>query len=71
MCAVCWFVPRISFLFSGYVEAKKKFGNPNLTLMDLLQPTIDLCEKGFKVTRSLERAIKQFEKNSKYDENLR
>lgn len=55
----------------GYIEAKNRFGNPQLSLLDLFQPTIDLCENGFKVTRSLERAIKEFEKNDKFDENLR
>ena len=55
----------------GYVEAKNKFGNPDLSLLDLFQPTIDLCENGFKVTRSLERAIKQFDTKTKFDQNLR
>ena len=58
----------------GYVAAKERFGNPSLSLLELFQTTIDLCEEGFKVTRSLERAIKQFEepeKMGKFDENLR
>ena len=55
----------------GYDEAKKRFGNPQLSLMDLFQPTIDLCEKGFKVTRSLGKAINQFEYLTKFDKNLR
>ena len=55
----------------GYVVAKNKFGNPELSLLDLFQPTIDLCRNGFKVTRSLERAINQFNFKEKFDENLR
>ena len=58
----------------GYVSAKERFGNNSITLLELFQPTIDLCEEGFKVTRSLERAINQFndpEKSGKFDENLR
>ena len=55
----------------GYVEAKNRFGNPTLSLLDLLKPTIDLCEQGFKVTRSLERAITKIDNKSKYDKNLR
>ena len=55
----------------GYVEAKMRFGNPKLSLMDLLKPTIDLCEQGFKVTRSLERAINNINPKSKHDKNLR
>jgi gamma-glutamyltranspeptidase/glutathione hydrolase/leukotriene-C4 hydrolase len=35
----------------GYVEAKERFGNPDISLLELFQPTIDLCENGFKVTR--------------------
>ena len=55
----------------GYVEAKNRFGNPQLSLMDLLEPTINLCEQGFKVTRSLERAIEIIDPESKHDKNLR
>ena len=55
----------------GYVEAKERFGNPNLSLMDIMKPTIDLCENGFQVTRSLERAIKQFDTKEKFDQNLK
>ena len=55
----------------GYVEAKNRFGNPDLSLMDIMLPTIELCENGFLVTRSLERAIKQFNTKDKYDQNLR
>ena len=55
----------------GYVEAKERFGNPDISLLELFQPTIDLCENGFKVTRSLERAINQFDSQTKFDQNLR
>ena len=55
----------------GYVEAKERFGNPELSLLDLFQPTIDLCEQGFKATRSLVRGINQFDTKSKFDKNLR
>ena len=55
----------------GYVEAKERFGNPQLSLLDIFQPTIDLCKQGFKATRSLVRAINQFDTKSKFDKNLR
>ena len=55
----------------GYVEAKERFGNPELSLLDIFQPTIDLCKQGFKATRSLVRAINQFDTKSKFDKNLR
>jgi gamma-glutamyltranspeptidase len=55
----------------GYVEAKKRFGNPQLSLMDLLKPTIELCERGFKVTRSLAKTTDSFKTKTKYDKNLR
>ena len=50
----------------GYVEAKNRFGNPDLSLMDIMLPTIELCENGFLVTRSLERAIKTCYTTKKY-----
>ena len=55
----------------GYVEAKEKFGNPDLSLLDIMKPTIDLCENGFQVTRSLERAINQLDTKEKFDDNLK
>ena len=55
----------------GYVEAKNRFGNPQLSLMDLLKPTIEMCERGFKVTRSLAKTIEFFKERPKYDKNLR
>ena len=55
----------------GYLEAKNRFGNPDLSLMDIMLPTIELCENGFSVTRSLERAIKRFDTKDKFDQNLR
>ena len=55
----------------GYVEAKNRFGNPQLSLMDLLKPTIEMCERGFKVTRSLAKAIEPFKTKTKFDKNLR
>jgi gamma-glutamyltranspeptidase/glutathione hydrolase/leukotriene-C4 hydrolase len=56
----------------GYVEAKNRFGNPDISLLELMEPTIKLCENGFKVTRSLARAITYFDiKKDKFDDNLR
>lgn len=55
----------------GYFEAKNRFGNPKLTMMDLLEPTIKMCQNGFKVTRSLERAINFIGVEEKFDQNLR
>ena len=37
----------------GYFEAKNRFGNPTLTMLDLFEPTIKLCNKGFKITHSM------------------
>ncbi len=36
----------------GYLMAKERFGNPDLTIDDLLRPSIRLCEEGVPVTRS-------------------
>ena len=44
----------------GYFEAKNRFGNPTISMLELFQPTIDLCNEGFKVTHSMEEAIDSF-----------
>ena len=41
----------------GYFAAKKEFGNPDITMKDLLEPTIKMCEEGITVSRSLLQAI--------------
>ena len=49
----------------GYFEAKR---NPTLTMLDLFEPTINLCNQGFKITHSMKQAIDQFDTNlAKYD----
>ena len=30
----------------GYWEAKSRFGNPDISWSELLQPTIDICNNG-------------------------
>ena len=56
----------------GYFEAKSRFGNPTLTMLDLFEPTINLCNEGFKITHSMKQAIDQFDTNlAKYDPLLR
>ena len=37
----------------GYFEAKKRFGNKDISMLELFEPTIKLCEEGFKVTKNL------------------
>ena len=41
----------------GYFEAKKRFGNPGVSMENIMQPTIALCREGINVTRSLGKAI--------------
>ena len=66
----------------GYYEAKNRFGNNDISMLELFEPTIKLCIEGFKITRSLEKAIELFVKencygnecvneNSKFDSILR
>ena len=50
----------------GYFEAKKRFGNKAISMLELFEPTIRLCEEGFKVTRSLEKAINLFSNDNCY-----
>ena len=42
----------------GYVEAKQRFGNPNISLASLIEPSAKLCEEGIPVTRSIFKAFK-------------
>ena len=56
----------------GYFEAKSRFGNPSLTMLDLFEPTIILCKEGFQITHSLKEAIDTFDrKPDKFDTLLR
>ena len=41
----------------GWFAAKNKFGNPSISMEQLLKPTIEMCKKGIKVSRSLFQAI--------------
>ena len=52
----------------GYFEARSRFGNPSLTMLDLFEPTIRLCREGFQITHSLKEAINTFDKKpDKFD----
>ena len=43
----------------GYYEAKERFGNPDIPMKELMEPTIRMCEEeGLPVTNSLARAAK-------------
>lgn len=42
----------------GYYEAKKRFGNPNVTWMSLIQPSIDMARNGIKVSWSQLKYLK-------------
>ena len=55
----------------GYYEAKKKFGSPDITMEQLFEPTIKLCEDGIKVSRSLSKSIKSSEEWIRKDKGLR
>ena len=41
----------------GYFKAKEMFGNPMISMKRLMEPTIQLCTNGIKVSRSLSKAI--------------
>ncbi len=54
----------------GYHEAKTKFGNPAVSWESLIQPTIDLCERGLPVTESLSKALDKSREKVANDETL-
>jgi gamma-glutamyltranspeptidase/glutathione hydrolase/leukotriene-C4 hydrolase len=45
----------------GYFEAKKKYGNKNITMLSLMQPTIDMCRKGIEVSWSAADSLEDSE----------
>ena len=51
----------------GYLEAKNRFGNANISWHDILQPTIEMCLEGIPVTRSMAAAIESKEKEIRAD----
>ena len=51
----------------GYFEAKQRFGNPKISWLDIMAPTIEMCEQGLSVTRSLAHAIKSKEEKIRED----
>ena len=42
----------------GYFEAKEKYGNKNISMLSLMQPTIDMCRNGIEVSWSAVKALK-------------
>ena len=55
----------------GYFEARKRFGNPNLSMKRIMKETIELCKRGITVSRSLARALKKTEQDVLNDLGLR
>lgn len=54
---------------AGYAEAHEKFGK--ISWSELFQPTIDLCKKGFKITKTLHDALEKSQNVIENDETLR
>uniref|UniRef100_A0A034WZA3 Venom gamma-glutamyl transpeptidase n=1 Tax=Aphidius ervi TaxID=37627 RepID=A0A034WZA3_APHER len=54
---------------AGYAKAHEKFGK--IPWSDLFQPTIDLCKKGFKITKTLHDALEKSQSDIENDETLR
>ena len=55
----------------GYFEARKRFGNPNLSMERIMKETITLCKRGITVSRSLASHLKKTEKDVRNDVGLR
>ncbi|TRY75769.1 hypothetical protein TCAL_12699 [Tigriopus californicus] len=43
----------------GYEEAKKRFGNPDITWASLIEPSIQLCEQGVPLSETLSHYFKK------------
>ena len=55
----------------GYVEAKRRFGNPEISWLDVIGPTIDICKTGIPVTRSLAQIVKTKEEEIRADPEMK
>ena len=55
----------------GYWEAKQRFGNPDITWADLVQPSVDLCMTGISVSAHAARSLKKSKEFIKNDPGLR
>ena len=55
----------------GYFEAKKKYGNPNISMLSLMQPTIDMCRNGIEVSWSALNSLKDQEELIRKDDGMR
>ena len=55
----------------GYWEAKQRLGSPHVSWAELVQPAIELCEKGITVTAHAARALNKKEQHILADPGLR
>lgn len=55
----------------GYWEAKKRFGNDQVTWASLVQPSIDMCRQGIPVTFSAASNMKKKEADLRRDPGMR
>ena len=55
----------------GYWEAKQRFGNPDIAWADLVQPAVDLCMKGIKVSPHTSRSLEKRKDFIKKDPGLK
>ena len=55
----------------GYFEAKKKYGNKEISMLELMQPTIDMCRNGIEVSWSAAEALTGQEKLILKDPGMR
>ena len=55
----------------GYYEAKRKYGNKDISMMSLMQPTIDMCRNGIEVSWSAVDALEGQGQLIKQDPGMR
>ena len=55
----------------GYFEAKEKYGNKNISMLSLMQPTIDMCRNGIEVSWSAVKSLKSSEELILKDPGMR
>ena len=55
----------------GYLEAKNRFGNPEISWQDIVGPTLRMCETGIPVTGSVAKALRKKEAEVRSDPGMK
>ena len=55
----------------GYVAAKERYGNPDISWQRLVQPSVEMCRNGVEVSESLAGSLQEHSLSILNDPGLR